>query len=208
MTDSVTASNRSTDQIAAVVLAAGQSRRMGTPKLVLPWGSRTVIGQVVQTLFDGGISEIVVVTGGAWEAVEAVLKDTPVKLVRNQEFANSEMVASLQIGIRSLAPACQVALIALGDQPTIDAEVVQKLVDAYLQTGASIIIPSYQMRRGHPWLVVRSLWPDILALSKNQTMRDFLQSHVDQIAYIQINIPGIILDLDTPEEYNRLRPTI
>lgn len=208
MTVSPSASDRHTDQIAAVVLAAGQSRRMGTPKLVLPWGSRTVISQVVQTLLDGGISEIVVVTGGAGEAVEAVLKDAPVKLVPNPEFAHSEMVASLQIGIRSLAPTCKVALIALGDQPTIDKEVVQKLADAYKKTGASIIIPSYQMRRGHPWLVVRSLWPDILALSENQTMRDFLRLHEDRISYIQVSTHGIFLDLDTPEDYDRLKPSI
>lgn len=205
MTDSAGCS-RHIDQTAAVVLAAGQSRRMGTPKLVLPWGSRTVIGQVVQTLLDGGISEIVVVTGGAGEAVEGALQDLPVKFVRNPEFAYSEMVASLQIGIRSLSPACQAALIVLGDQPTIDTDVIRKLVDAYLQSTASIIIPSYQMRRGHPWLVVRSLWADILALSENETMRDFLKLHVDQIAYILASSPGIFFDLDTPDEYNRLRP--
>jgi molybdenum cofactor cytidylyltransferase len=192
--------------VGAVVLAAGQSRRMGKPKLALPWGSRTVIEQVVLTLLNAGISEIVVVTGGAGEAIEMLLQDYPIRLVHNPEYAHSEMATTLQIGIRSLTPACQAALVVLGDQPTIEEKVVKKIVETYLETGAAIIIPSFQMHRGHPWLVGRSLWPDLLALVKEQTLREFTQEHVNDIAYIQTDTPAILYDLDTPEDYLRLRP--
>ncbi len=195
---------RSRHTVGAVILAAGQSRRMGKPKLTLPWGSTTVIEQVVSTLLNAGITQIVVVIGGAGEAIEALLHGYPVQLVLNAEYARSEMIRSLQIGIEALGPSCQAALIALGDQPTITAEVVKKVVEAYDRTRASIVIPSYQMHRGHPWLVQRSLWPDLLALAEEQTLREFLQGHLDQISYIQVNTPGILEDLDTPEDYQRL----
>ncbi len=192
--------------IGAVVLAAGQSRRMGKPKLVLPWGSRTVIEHVVQILLAAGVPEIVVVTGGASAAVETVLKDYPVSLAFNPEYAQSEMITTLQIGIRALSPACQAGLVVLGDQPTIESEVVKKVMETYLDTRAAITIPSFRMHRGHPWLVARALWPELLSLDKDQSMRDFLQAHPDEIRYIPVETPGILHDLDTPEDYQRLRP--
>ncbi len=193
--------------VSAIVLAAGQSRRMGSPKLVLPWGSRTVIEQVIQTLIEAGIIEIVVVTGGDSGTVEGVLKNKyPIKLVRNPQYARSEMLGSLKVGMRALSTECRALLVVLGDQPMIQTDVVQKVVETYIQTGAVLVVPSYQMRRGHPWLVDRSLWAEILGLSASQTMRDFMQAHANWIAYSQMDAPEITTDIDTPEDYENLRP--
>ena len=197
---------RNTRQIGAVVLAAGQSRRMGAPKLVLPWGNRTVIEQVVQTLLDAGISEIVVVIGGDGNAIAAVLNDYPVRLVPNPAYAYSEMVASLQIGIQSLAPGCQSVFIVLGDQPTIESQVVLKVVDRHLQTGSTITIPSYHMRRGHPWLVEKSHWQEILDLVPPMTLHNFLNKNNTDIDYIVVDTASVIEDLDTQEDYTLFKP--
>lgn len=195
-----------TDPIGAVVLAAGQSRRMGQPKLTLPWGRQTVIEQVVRTLLAAGIQEIVIVTGGSHEVIEAALAGLPVRFAHNPHYENAEMLTSLQIGIRALNPECLALLIVLGDQPTLDPSVVREVVKEHLASGARLVVPSYQMHRGHPWLVQRALWPELLAMLPDQTMRDFVHAHAKEIQYVTVNTPGILQDMDTPEDYQRIRP--
>jgi molybdenum cofactor cytidylyltransferase len=192
--------------IGAVILAAGLSRRMGEPKLVLPWAGRTVIEQVVGTLQDAAVSEIVVVMGGFREQVQAVLKNWPVKLVYNPDHMVSEMLVSLQVGARELSEDIYALLVVLGDQPLIEAGVVRAVVAAYRASGAKIVIPSYQMRRGHPWLVEHSLWADLLSMTPDQTMREFLTAHPEEIEYVTVDSPGILKDMDTPNDYQAQRP--
>lgn len=192
--------------IGAVVLAAGQSRRMGRPKLTLPWGERTVIEQVVHTLLEAEIQEIVVVTGGSREAVELALAGLPVRFAHNPHYEQAEMLTSLQAGIRALSPECQALLIVLGDQPTLNADVVRAVVGAYQTAGGRLVVPSYEMRRGHPWLVQRALWHELLNMPPEQTMRDFVRAHAEEIQYVNVNTPGILQDMDTPEDYRRIRP--
>lgn len=190
--------------IAAVVLAAGRSQRMGEPKLPLPFGSTTVIGQVVRVLAEAGLAEIVVVTGAAEEPVRSALAEVPVQFVHNSQYEKSEMLTSLQTGIRALTADAKALLVTLGDQPTIEASVVRAVVDAYHSHGARLVVPSYNMRRGHPWLADRSMWADLLALDESQTMRDFLRAHEREIHYVTVDTPGVLMDMDTPEDYRRL----
>ncbi len=193
------------DRIAAVILAAGLSRRMGTPKMVLPWGKTTVIGQVVYVLAEAGIGEIVVVTGGAHQQVEAVLHGLPARTVFNPRYSEDPMAYSLQAGLASLV-AADAALVALGDQPQIESHIVRSLVQVYRERRSVLVVPSYQMRRGHPWLIDRSLWPEILALRPPRVLRDVLSEHGDQIEYLNVSSDSILRDLDTPEDYFRQRP--
>lgn len=197
-------------RIAAIVLAAGQSRRMGTPKMVLPWGNTTVIGQVVCRLASAAVDEIVVVTGGARLLVEAALErlacDCPVRAVFNPDFAQAEMLSSVQTGLRALGEETSAALIALGDQPKIQVGVVEDLLKIYSQ-GARLVVPSYQMRRGHPWLVDSRLWRELLSLHGSQTLRDFLNTHSSEITYLEVGTDSVLMDLDTPEDYQRSHPS-
>jgi molybdenum cofactor cytidylyltransferase len=192
--------------IAAVVLAAGRSLRMGRPKMVLPWGDTTVIGQVVGVLCQAGIQRIVVVTGGARRQVEGALSDFALQLVFNPSFAQEEMLVSLQLGLRNLGSDEDAALVVLGDQPQIELEVVKSVLARYQAQQASLVVPSFQMRRGHPWLVKRTLWNDIFDLQPARTMRDFLNQYADQIDYLNVDTASVLRDLDTPQEYQRQRP--
>jgi molybdenum cofactor cytidylyltransferase len=192
--------------IAAVVLAAGLSRRMGRPKMTLPWGETTVIGQVVQVLDQAGVDEIVVVTGGARQQVEAALSGFRVSILFNPRFAEDEMLFSLKTGLSDLGDHVKAALVVLGDQPQVQPRVVRAILETYERTGASLIIPSYQMHRGHPWLLDRTLWPSILALQPGRTMRDFIDQQTDQIYYLNVETSSVLNDLDTPEDYQRERP--
>jgi molybdenum cofactor cytidylyltransferase len=206
-------------RIFAIILAAGESRRMGQPKLLLSWGKTTVLGQVVAT-FAAGLSadsvtdkrietdyEIVVVTGAARSQVEKTVKELaekyPVRAIYNPGHVSGGMLSSIQAGLKEVdGPA---ALIGLGDQPQVQKETVRRICAAYAHSGSLLVVPSFHNRRGHPWLVARSLWPEILALPASTTSRQFLHAHAKQVEYVAADA-SILSDLDTPEEYNRQRP--
>ena len=196
--------------VGAVVLAAGKSERMGKPKMGLPWGNTTVIGQVIATLVEVGLDDVVVVTGGGRKEVERALNGLPqgwsVRAVFNPDFTAGEMLSSLQRGVVALGEAFDAALIALGDQPQIQTAVVRTIMDTYIQSGASLVIPSYAMRRGHPMLIARSLWAGLLALRPPQTLRELIQVYQDEIVYVNVDTPSILQDLDTPEDYRQFKP--
>jgi len=190
----------------AVVLAAGMSTRMGKPKMLLPWGQKTVIGAVVDQLIQAGIADIVVVTGGSRHEVENILQGLPVRCVFNPEYRNGEMIHSLQLGLHSQSSSVTACFVVLGDQPFLNADTITLLVREYQLSGKDLIIPSYQMRRGHPWLAARPIWPEVEKLTPPHTLRDFLKGQAGKIHYLSVDDPSILLDLDTPEDYSRLRP--
>jgi len=192
--------------ITAIILAAGQSKRMGQPKMLLPWGDETVISHVIATFRKAGAEDILVVTGGARERVEDAIFDLNVTTVFNEKFSEGEMLSSIQRGIKVLKPQTQAILIGLGDQPQVQAGSVQKVCDAYRETKSKIIVPSFQMQRGHPWLVTRPLWDELLQLKSPNSPRDFLNTHHKDIQYVNVNDSGVLADLDTPEDYQIWQP--
>jgi len=189
--------------IGAVVLAAGRSQRMGRPKMTLPWGETTVIGQVVNVLLAVGVDDVLVVTGGAQDEVEGALIGMPVRTVFNPEFANGEMMLTLQVGLAALENDVEAALVVLGDQPQIEQTVVRSVLAAFEPKIQPLVVPSFQSRRGHPWLVGQSLWDGLLGLEPPATMRQFLDRYASEIHYVNVNTHSILQDLDTPEDYQR-----
>lgn len=192
--------------IGAVILAAGRSSRMGQPKMTLPWGNTTVIGKVVSSFLKTGIIDIVVVTGGAHQQTEQALNNFPVKMIYNPVFAEKEMLVSLQMGIKHLDKTTRAFFIALGDHPQIDSKIIHQMIDIYLTEQVTIIVPSYQMKRGHPWLVCYEMGLDLLAVDETSSLRDFLNQNHQLIRYLNVNSPGVLKDLDTPEEYQQEKP--
>lgn len=200
--------------VEAIVLAAGRSLRMGEPKLALPWGKTTVLGAVIQALAEGGAAAglhgILVVIGGHQALIEDLLRrltcPLPLRWVVNPQY-EGEMILSLQEGLKQMASNTQATLVTLGDQPQILASTVQAILESYQDEGHVLIAPSYQMRRGHPWLVDRSLWEDLLTLSPPQTLRDFFTNHAAKIHYLTVDTPSVLKDLDTPEDYQREKPS-
>ncbi len=212
-----------TGKITAILLAAGESRRMGEPKLLLPWGETTVLGQIV-SIFTAGLeldsskdkstdydNEILVVTGGARALVEVELARLanlyPLRSVYNPRYAQGGMLSSIQVGLAALEPETSAALIGLGDQPQVREETIRRICDCFVQTGSPIVIPSFQGRRGHPWLAKEELWPEILSLPPSATPRQFINAYKEQIEYVPAD-KSILQDLDTPEDYDHQRPKI
>ena len=192
--------------IGAVVLAAGMSTRMGQQKLIMPWGSTTVIGKVIDTLITAAVNPIFVVVGGNREDIGRLLTELPVTIVFNPNFANGEMLESLQTGLMELPDYVQASLMVLGDQPQILESTVRKIIAQYRKDESGLIIPSYQHRRGHPWLISRNWWVEILNLKPPLTLRHFLHQHSDEIEYLIVNSSTVLEDLDTPDDYRKYSP--
>lgn len=186
--------------ISAVILAAGKSIRMGEQKMLMPWGNTTVLGKVVQTLQAAEVENIVLVTNSA---IAREVTSYKLQVEINDE---GEMLESVQIGLRAQKPSAEAALICLGDQPQAEEESVRRVCDAFRQSKSSLVVPSYQMRRGHPWLIARELWNEILQMRAPKSMRDFLNAHKDEIFYVECDSPTILQDLDTPADYLKYRP--
>ena len=182
---------------------------MGEPKLILPWANTTVLGQVVATFAAAGIEDILVVTGGARQQIEALVtrlaQKYPVRAIYNPEHEHGGMLSSIQAGLAGLDSRSCAALIGLGDQPQVREETIRGIGAAFVQTGSPLVMPSFQGHRGHPWLVARPFWPEILLLPPSSTPRQFLRAHSGEIKYILAD-DGILKDLDTPEEYDHQRP--
>lgn len=195
-------------QISAVVLAAGMSQRMGTPKMLLPWKKSTVIATVLNNLAQAGVEEIIVVTGGDRMAVENELLSQPivVRAIYNENFRNGEMTDSVRIGFSNLSEKSDASLIVLGDQPQVPVNIIRWLIAEYQHTDNTLVVPSYKMKRGHPWVVDRALWGDLQILSSTFTLRDFLNKHTEKIYYLAVDSPEILADLDTPEDYTLAHP--
>ncbi len=178
---------------------------MGRPKMPLPWGANTVLGQVIEVFRVSLVDDILVVTGADRGPVEEIAEAWRARTVFNPDYASEEMLSSLQIGLQAMPARTEAVLVALGDQPQVQHATVLAILHAYAETGAALIVPSYEMHRGHPWLVTRELWGDILSLRSPETPRDFLNQHTSAIAYISVDTPTILQDIDTPDDYLRSR---
>ena len=207
-----------TENISALVLAAGESRRMGEPKQLLPWGAHTVIEQIVETLEASPVDEIVVVLGHRAEEIGAKVAAltarsasdpdrTParVRTTLNPDY-RSGMLSSLQHGIRTLAEDTRACFIVLCDQPQMKAATLRTLRTAFEQSGRGIVVPSHAMRRGHPLLIdLRKYRDEILAIDGAPGLQKVLRDHTDDILHVNIDDPAVLADLDTREEYERAR---
>jgi molybdenum cofactor cytidylyltransferase len=196
-------------RVAAVVLAAGSSTRMGQAKQLLPWpNGGTVLGAVVQRLQASDVSEIVVVVGQGREAVEAAVaagsgpSSSPVRTVFNPEYVTAEMARSLAAGLEALPPNCLAALVVLGDQPQLRPEVVGQLLERWRLTQAPVVAPFYDGQRGHPLLFDRAMWNRIRALPASANPREAVQA-AGGIERVDVTDDSILRDMDTPEAYQR-----
>jgi molybdenum cofactor cytidylyltransferase len=191
--------------ITAIVLAAGESKRMGEPKMLMPWGKSTVLQTVISTLQKSGLNDILVVTGGARAQIESLIGKT-VQTIFNKDYINDDMLLSIQVGLRAKIREASAALICLGDQPQMQEKSAREIITAWEQNRARIIVPSYEKHRGHPWLIAREYWDEIINMPTEQTMRDFFKQHKSEIFYVNVETPTILQDLDTPEDYLKFKP--
>lgn len=193
-------------QVTAVVLAAGQSRRMGRQKLLLPWGETTVLGETLRRAGETAVTRRLVVTGHDAAAVAQIARQQDADVLHNPlAAAGGEMITSLQAALRQLPADVAAVLVVLGDQPLVQPATIDRLLEAFWQ-GAELAAPTYQAQRGNPVLIGRRYFADLLALPPTAAPRDVLRRHADALQLLPVDDPGIVQDLDRPEAYAALRP--
>jgi molybdenum cofactor cytidylyltransferase len=194
---------RTSDRFAAIVLAAGLSRRMGRHKPLLPIGDRAMIAHVVDGIIGAGITNIYVVTGHLACDVRGALANRPVHFIANENFVVGGMLSSVQLGVRAAHASCDAFFISLGDQPFIDPETFRQMTVAFIRSRAPILLPTHNGKHGHPVLIASDLAPQILALRSDETLNDFAKRQANETLEIDVDDPAVVEDIDTPEDYAR-----
>ena len=184
----------------AIVLAAGMSTRMGTQKLLLPFEGMTIVEKVVENILNSGIENILVVLGANRDEMEEVLEFWPVQSIWNENFREG-MHTSVIAGVNALPDSAEAVAFFLGDQPMISPEAARKVVEAWQNSGKSIVIPVCGGKRGHPSLYDRKLRDELLNLDPSVGLRGVAQKFQDEIIEVETACHGILKDIDTREEY-------
>jgi molybdenum cofactor cytidylyltransferase len=193
--------------VGAVVLAAGQSARMGKTKQLLRVGGRTVLERTLTSVRGAAVDEVVLVLGAFAEVIRRELPAgllDDLEITVNHEYAQG-MASSLRKGLSAMNPQMDAALIVLGDQPFVRAKTIDRIIERYRQCRAEIVIPFYEGRRGNPVLLDRSVFPEAMALEGDVGCRAIFGSHADGIVEVDVEDAGILLDIDNKDDYERLR---
>jgi molybdenum cofactor cytidylyltransferase len=189
-----------TGSVVAILLAAGKSRRMRSCKQLLQLGESTVIDRCICALVTGGASEIVVVVSEVGNEVAEAVRDYPVRIVVNPE-SEGDMASSVRAGRDALSAGASGVIVSLCDYPLVSAGTISGLVVEHGNSPGSIIIPCHQDQRGHPLLFPRTILNELV---EEQTLRDLVRWDPNRICSLDVNDPGVLLDMDTPEDYCRI----
>jgi molybdenum cofactor cytidylyltransferase len=190
-------------QISAIILAAGGSTRMGNAKQLLPLGGSTVLARTIQNVRAAAVDELVLVLGADATAIQPHLPKN-LKVVVNPAYYQG-MATSLRAGLNALGEHTGAALIVLGDQPFTRPSTLDQIIAEYRRTRAQIIIPTWHGQRGNPVLLDRSLFQEVMALEGDKGCRAIFPNHLEGIVKLEVEDEGILLDLDTPDDYARLK---
>ena len=187
-------------RVAAILLAAGKSRRMGSCKQLLPLGDSSVIARCLGTLFEAGIDRIAVVVSPEGEGVAEAARKYPVIIVTNPE-PEGDMASSVRAGRDALAACASGVIVFLCDYPLVSAGTVAGLIAGHAASPGSIIIPCHREKRGHPLLFPRAILDE---LAGDMILRDLVRSDPERIRRLDVDDPGVLLDMDTPEDYRHI----
>lgn len=200
MTDPVPPPRRN---IAAVVLAAGGSTRMGRPKLLLPWRGEALIRWPVKTALEAALSPVLVVTGAMTDEIERSLSGLDVRIVHNPDWDQGQST-SVRCGIRSLPDTTEAVIFLLGDQPQVPVSFIQKMITAYRsnEQPIPIFVSAYQGKRGNPVLFDRSFFQELMTLQGDAGGRLIFSKH--PLNFIPVEDPDMLFDIDSPDDYDNL----
>lgn len=177
---------------------------MGRPKQLLDWGGRPLVRAVAEQALAAALDEVLVVVGAAQAEATAALAGLPLRIVPNRDYAAGQST-SLRAGIAALGPEVGAAVVLLGDQPFVTSGIVDALIAVWRAERPSIVAPSYRGRRGNPVLFDRSVFPDLLSVAGDQGARSLLAAHAAETRLVPFEDDRPLADIDTPEEYERLR---
>ncbi len=186
--------------INAIVLAAGESRRMGLPKPLLRFGATTFLEQIVSVLRRSDVDRIAVVLGAQAKAIRAAVDLPDVDIVVNEAYARGQL-SSLIAGLQSVPPQTEAILLCLVDNPFLTTPAVNCVIRAFRETGKPIIVPVANNRRGHPALFARAVFPELLNAPADQGARAVVTAKADRVQEVDVRDSSVLVRIDTPEDY-------
>src|SRR5215510_6115321 len=190
---------RGRSTISALVLAAGSSQRMGQPKQLLPLGETTLLGHVLTTVRQANVDEIVLVLGFAAEEIQRQIATAGLRVVINPEYQRG-MGTSLRTALSAASLKADGALVILADQPFVQPATLSRMIEYHRSHRPQIVIPMYKGFRGNPVLLDRSVFAELKNLNGDVGCRAIFGSHAEQIRKVAVDDPGILLDVDTPDD--------
>jgi molybdenum cofactor cytidylyltransferase len=188
--------------VSAILLAAGKSERMGQNKLLLPFGGRTVIQRTLDSLIASRTGEVVVVLGSKAEEINESIGNRRARVVLNPNFAKG-MSTSLIAGLGMVNSQARFIIVALGDQPLITTLVYNQLIEAALSTDKGIILPTCKGGRGNPIVISTRYRTEILKQTGDNGGRELLKSYPEDVLEVPVDCEGVVVNINTKEEYEK-----
>jgi molybdenum cofactor cytidylyltransferase len=189
--------------IVAVVLAAGESSRMGSPKALLRVDGQTFIERIVAALQASRVGKVLLILGHNADAIKAEIRNLPVTVVVNEDYARGQL-SSLVTAIQALQrEKVDGILVHLVDHPFLDSGLVNRMIDRFYESKKLIVLPCYKGQRGHPVLFSSELFPELLSAPLDRGAKGVVGAHRGDTLEVETEDEGVILDIDTQEEYRQ-----
>ena len=190
--------------VSAILLAAGESKRMGgVNKLLLPFGSSTILEQTVDTLLNSKLDDVIVVLGYGANEIRKLIASRPVTIVVNPDY-HQGISTSIIAGLNLVDSQAQAVTLALGDQPLINSQAINRLVKEFYNHDRGIVIPTYKGKRGHPIIFAIKYKEKLLELKGDIGGRQIIKEHPDDILEVVVRSEGINIDVDNISDYQSL----
>ncbi len=186
--------------VSAILLAAGESKRLRMPKLLLPFGKSTILEQTIDNLLNSGVDEVIVVLGYRAEEMMRKLANRPVKIVINPIY-HQGMSTSIVKGLSLVNNRAQAIMVALADQPLINSQTINRLIEESLGYDKGIVIPTYQAERGHPVIFASEYKEELLGLKGDIGGRQTIKEHPNDTLEVIADSKAITMDVNTINDY-------
>ncbi len=187
-------------EIRSIILAAGESKRMGFPKMLLKFNGKTMIEKVLENVAESDSDSILVVLGASMEVLIDLVRKYDVKYCYNSNYMDG-MLSSVQCGFKNLPSDTAATMVFQGDQPFITPSVINMVIDAYKTSGKGIVIPVYKGKRGHPLLLDKKYSDRIYSLDPSEGLRSIIYLNSSDVLEVETGEPGILRDFDTYDDY-------
>ena len=193
--------------ISAILLGAGESKRMGVDKLVLPWRRETILEHCFKTLLRSEVEELVVVLSGRNKGVKNLFQGQKARIVMNPH-SEKGMSSSIRKGLQAISRRSDGILIALGDQPFLKTKTINALIRAFDREKEWIVVPSFQGRTGHPVIFHKAYQKELMNLKGDVGGRSIIERHREEVRVVRVRSIGVVKDVDTWKEYEKGRKKV
>jgi molybdenum cofactor cytidylyltransferase len=191
--------------VSAIILAAGEAKRMGRLKQLLPLGQSTILEKTIENVVSSQVEETIVVLGYQAEKILPRINSAAVKITVNPLYRDG-MSTSIIAGLMAVDAKAEAIMLVLADQPFIDSQVINRLLGEYQRHHKGIIIPVYRGKRGHPVIISLRYKAELMALKGDIGAREIMALHPGDMHEVRVGSPGITVDIDTEEDYKSVQP--